>query len=163
MLSVILILEAKENSTKKQKQKEEVKIMDRETISYYGWIVVSLMVGIMLITAATPLGLYAREQTEQITNDLVNSAFEEETGMALKTPTANITVNILTIDPVEGATAYEVRNGKTLLTTTTETTVDLSEYVKSEGIHVIKVVAVSSEGTSAPCSVGYRCEKNSYE
>ena len=70
MLSVILILEAKENNTK-NKNRKRLKVMDKETISYYGWVVVSLMVGIMLITAATPLGLYARGQTEQITNDLV--------------------------------------------------------------------------------------------
>lgn len=137
--------------------------MDKETISYYGWIVVSLMVGIMLIASATPLGLYAKEQTEQITNDLVNSAFEEDTDMPLETPTANITGNILTIDPVEDVTFYEVRNGKTLLTTTAKTTLDLSDFVKSEGVHVIKITAISNEGTSTPCSVGYRCEKNSYE
>ena len=128
--------------------------MDKETISYYGWIVVSLMVGIVLITFATPFGLYAMEQTNQIVDDIVYRSMDD----TKETITATVEGDILTINQVENAISYEIRNGHTLLTTTTQTQIDLSEYIKSKGMHIIKITAIFENGCSDVFSVGYICK-----
>ena len=129
--------------------------MDRETLSNFAWILISAMVGIVLITFATPFGIYAMEQTNQIVDNIVYSSLNESEN---KTPTATIEEDILTIKPLENATSYEVRNGHTLLTTTTQTQIDLSEYIKSKGIHIIKITAIFENGCSDVFSVGYICK-----
>lgn len=129
--------------------------MDRETLSNFAWILISAMVGIVLITFATPFGLYAMEQTNQIVDNIVYSSLNESEN---KTPTATIEGDILTINPFENATSYEIRNGHTLLTTTTQTQIDLSEYIKSKGIHIIKITAISDKGYSGTYSIGYICK-----
>lgn len=128
--------------------------MDRETLSNFAWILISAMVGIVLITFATPFGIYTMEQTTQIIDDIVYRSMDDSE----KTPTATIEGDILTINQVENATSYEIKNGHTLLTTTTQTQIDLSEYIKSKGIHVIKITAISDKGYSDTFSVGYICK-----
>ena len=129
--------------------------MDRETLSNFAWILISAMVGIVLITFATPFGIYTMEQTTQIVDNIVYSSLNESEN---KTPTATIEEDILTINQVENATSYEIKNGHTLLTTTTQTQIDLSEYVKSKGIHVIKITAIFENGCSDTFSIGYICK-----
>ena len=78
MLSVILILEAKENNTQKIKTERKKNNMDKNTLSHYGWIVISLIVSLIMITSATDLSMYEKNKVQQFTNDLIISAFEEE-------------------------------------------------------------------------------------
>ena len=128
--------------------------MDRETLSNVGWILINLMVGIVLIAFATPFGIYAMEQTNQIVDDIVYRCMDD----TKETITATVEGDILTINQVENAISYEIRNGHTLLTTTTQTQIDLSEYVKSKGIHIIKITAIFENGCSDTFSVGYICK-----
>lgn len=128
--------------------------MDRETLSNFAWILISAMVGIVLITFATPFGLYAMEQTNQIVDDIVYRSMDD----TKETLTATVEGDILTIKPLENAISYEIRNGHTLLTTTTQTQIDLSEYIKSKGMHIIKITAIFENGCSDTFSVGYICK-----
>lgn len=52
--------------------------MDKNTLSHYGWIVISLIVSLIMITSATDLSMYEKNKVQQFTNDLIISAFEEE-------------------------------------------------------------------------------------
>ena len=133
--------------------------MDKTTMGVYGWILITLMCMSVLMGFATPLGQYAMEQVNYTLEDWFDKAFEDESDYALDKPALAISDTILTVTPVENATAYEVYVGMRLVETLTDTyTVDLSKYTSNTGFYVIKVVATSSQGYSDTAAIGYTIE-----
>ena len=130
--------------------------MDKETLSEYGWIIVSLLLVVVMLSFATPFGKMTMDKTINAVDDIVDRAIDEDTS-SIDAPELNIENGILTITPVQNATAYQVCCGKTPLDTITGTTIDLKEYIDTAGIYVIKVTAIDATGARSPvASIGYR-------
>ena len=68
----------------------------------------------------------------------------EQTMPVLESPTISLNGDILTITPVTHATSYKVFSNNTLLTTSTTTTVNLSNLFSKGGAYTITVTALAS-------------------
>lgn len=134
--------------------------MDKETLTEYGWIIVSLLLVVVMLSFATPFGKMTMDKTINAVDDIVDRAIDEDTS-SIDAPELSLENGILTITPVANATSYQICCGRTLLDTITGTTLDLKEYIDSEGVYVIKVVAISGTGARSPvASIGYRVYDN---
>lgn len=136
--------------------------MDKNTLSNYGWILVSVMLMGVLMTFATPYGKYTMNNINYFVNGVIESAFDNSEKPALDTPELSMNGSVLTIEPVEGATSYDVYIGNRFLVNLEgNTSIDLGEHITNPGIYVIKVMAVSDNGSSKMAAVGYRLESTS--
>ena len=69
----------------------------------------------------------------------------EQTMPVLESPTISLNGDILTITPVTHATSYKVFSNNTLLTTSTTTTVNLSNLFSKGGAYTITVTALAND------------------
>ena len=134
--------------------------MNKESISSYGWVIVTLIILSLLIVASTPFGRQAIAEIQKIPDKIAMSFGTGDSGendvaggastQKLDTPT-NLNVsseNVLTYDPVNYADVYviTIKNGNvSVLMTVYTTEVDLSNELKNINDQaIIGVVAKNS-------------------